>query len=132
MAERIIDTGIVTLTIISDEVVVVRARVGVSIDGDAADETHKIIAEAMAGDYAMIIDREADYSLLPVAVFNVLNRLPRLKVIAIVARRPTSVTIAAIDKALCKKPLQVFDNLAEAESWVKSQMALIQNGTSGV
>jgi len=83
---------------------------------------HEFIAKRLKCDYGIIVDRQADYSLLPVPVFQFLNAWAPLTAIAIVAHRPMSKTIAQIDKGLSRKPLAIFDNIDDAQLWLNAEM----------
>ncbi len=119
---KVIETPTLKMTFISDNIVLVNAHTGVTVDGPVTKSSHQLISESYSGDYGMIVDRAGDYSLSPVEVFQVLNDLPRLKAIAIVVHRDSTKAIAQIDKSLSKKPLQVFDNINNAQTWLNSHL----------
>lgn len=129
-ATRIIELEALTIAFIDDVTVLVRAKPEVTIDFDKAKETNELIQDSMPGDYGMIIDREADYSIMPVEVFGVLNKIEKLKAIAIVAHRNSSLTTAKIDKLLFKKQLDVFFSLTEAHRWIQETLDASTPSTS--
>lgn len=116
---KVIETAAATATILSDSIVLVRAKSGVEINLKNASRGDKLIEEAMPGDYGQIIDRAEDYSVAPVEVFQILNRNPKLKAIAIVAHRENSVKTAEIDKRLFKGETAVFSTVQDARSWLE-------------
>jgi len=81
---KYIDTDAVHMTILDDSVVLVEARHGVEISSVNARVANELIAREMPGNYGMIINRKEDYSIVPVDVYEVLNRMDRLKAIALV------------------------------------------------
>lgn len=114
-----IETEAATATILSNRIVLVRAKSGVEINGGNARRGNQLIADAMPGDYGQIIDRREDYSVAPVEVFPLLNANPKLKALAIVVHRESSLRTAEIDKRFFKKQLQVFTSLDEAKAWLE-------------
>jgi hypothetical protein len=116
---KTIETEQVTATILSDRIVLVRAKSGVEINWENARHGNRLIADAMPGDYGQIIDREEDYSVAPVEVFTILNANGKLKALAIVVHRESSLHTAEIDKRFSKKPLEVFTSVDQARAWLE-------------
>ncbi|MGI1679742.1 MAG: hypothetical protein K6L75_13460 [Cellvibrionaceae bacterium] len=126
-ARKVIESALMTTAFISDSIVLVRAKPEVNINRDQAAHANKLIEDSMPSDYGMIIDREADYSIMPVEVFDVLNKIEKLKAIAIVVHRDRSAKAANIDKLLFKGHLKVFFSLLEANEWLNQILELDDN-----
>jgi Fe2+ or Zn2+ uptake regulation protein len=73
----------------------------------------------MPGNYGMIIDRKADYSIVPVDVYNVLNSLEQLKAIAIVVHNKKSFFPLSAEQKLYQGKLEVFHTISEARQWIE-------------
>ncbi|MGH1470583.1 MAG: hypothetical protein ACRBCS_05280 [Cellvibrionaceae bacterium] len=123
-AAKVVDTKLMTISFISDSVVLVRAKPEVNIDKEQSSLVNKLIEDTMPNDYGMIIDREADYSIMPVEVFGILNKIKTLKAIAIVVHRDSSAKATAIDKLLFKGHLKVFFSIPEAYLWMNETLEL--------
>jgi len=115
---KVIETDVLIATHISDSIVIIRAKPHVHIDRNQAALSNQLIQDSMPGNYGMIIDREADYSIMPVEVFDVLNNIETLKAIAIVVHRDNSAVATNIDKLLSHVPLEVFFSVDEAKNWL--------------
>lgn len=115
-----IDLGAATGTVLNERVIVVRGKQGVEINRDTAGHILTLIDQIMPGEFGMILDRQADYSVAPVEVFELLNNTPRLKVVAIVAHRPATAGMAQIEQHLFNGRLEIFIALDLAEAWVNS------------
>ncbi len=122
---KVIETDILTATFHSDTVVTVRGKPHVHIDREKSAHSNQLIQDLMPGNYGMIIDREEDYSITPVEVFEILNNIEKLKAIAIVVHRNSSAKATNIDKLFSKIPLEVFFSVAEAKNWL-DQMPILQ------
>lgn len=120
---QVIETKEATATILSDRIVLVRATAGVEINWENARRGDRMIADAMPGDYGQIIDRENDYSVAPVEVFGILNANAKLKALAIVVHRESSLRTAEIDRRFFNKPLEVFTSVDEARAWLEGVLA---------
>lgn len=118
--QKTIETATATATILSDTLVLVRAKSGVEINQDNASRGDKLIEDAMPGDYGQIIDRTEDYSIAPVEVFQILNQNPKLKAIAIVVHRETSLQTAALGKRLFDGEFAVFTSIEQARQWLEN------------
>jgi hypothetical protein len=94
----------------------------VEINQDNARRGNQLIAEAVQGDCGQIIDRQQDYSI-PVEVFPILNANPRLRAIAVVVHRESSLRAAEIDRRFFNKPLAVFTSVAEARDWLEQALS---------
>ena len=76
----------------------------------------------MTGDYGMIIDRKADYSIVPVDVYHILNDIKNLKVIAIVVHKKLSFLPISIERKLFKGKLEVFQSIKQAHEWIHNEL----------
>jgi hypothetical protein len=120
-----LDLSDASIVLSNQHTAVVRVKAGTSVCHDMVRDIHTLIARHLGCDYGLIVDRAEDYSLLPVQVFQFLNHWAPVKVIAIVAHRTMSKTVAEIDKSLSRKPLQVFVSIDEAQTWIDQQLAPI-------
>jgi len=107
---------------IADNIVLVVAKEGVEINAINAIQSNHIIEEAMGCNYGMIIDRKNDYSIDPVNVYQLLNTIERLKVIALVLHKKSSMSLVSTEEHLFKGPLKAFTDLDAAIEWTKKQL----------
>lgn len=114
-----IDTPTSRISVVEDNVVLIRAREGVIIDGEQSRHANKLIADAVPGNYGIIIDRKEDYSIVPAEVYEILNSMDRLKAIAIVTHRDSSFTFALVEKPFYHGHFKVFSDMEEARAWIK-------------
>lgn len=119
---KYLNTDCMHISIIDDSSVLVEAMDGVEIDGKQAQYANNLIHEEMPGPYGMIIDRKSDYSIVPVAVYNILNSLENLKVIAIVIHGARTFLPIETEKRLFKGKLEVFRTIREAHEWVHATL----------
>lgn len=120
------DTATGIAAILNDRVALIRVRAGMEVGYDNGREVLHQIDDAMPADYGIIIDRAEDYSLDPVAVYQISNNLSRLKALAIVVYRDRSMLTAEIDKRLSRKDIAIFSTIDEAKTWIESKFAPVQ------
>ena len=108
---------------LNDHIVLVQMNEGTEVNREIALQGNKAIANAMPGDYGMIIDRQADYSLMPVEVFEVLNSISTLKAIAIVAHRQSTAEFIKFEKRMFKNSLELFVDIESAEAWIEQTLS---------
>lgn len=118
----IIETETIRAKKLSDNIILVEAKPEVAVNKDNASHANKLIQEAMGCNYGMIIDRKSDYSLDPVPVYQILNSIDTLKVIAIVLQQNASTSLLDMEKKLFNSPLEAFWNLDIAQAWVSEQL----------
>jgi len=117
-----IETDILFAEKLADNIVLVEAKYGVEINKEKSLNSNKILVEAMAGDYGMIVDRKLDYSIDPVSIYGLLNTIEPLKVIAIVLHKESSLSMIPTEKRLFKGPLEVFWNVEDAQVWMANAL----------
>jgi hypothetical protein len=117
-----IDTDFIHINILDEKTVLVEAMEGVDITFEKSRYANQLIEDAMPGNYGMIIDRKADYSIVPVDVYNVLNSLKRLKAIAIVVHNKMSYFPLSAEQKLYQGKLEVFQTVDEAYQWIKKTL----------
>ena len=115
---KYLDTDFIHISILDDKTVLVEAMEGVEIDLEKSKYANELIESEMPDDYGMIINRKADYSIVPVDVYNILNSLKKLKAIAIVVYKSRNFLPVETEKKLFKGKLEVFDSVQEAHQWV--------------
>ena len=120
---KYIDTDFIHISILDERTVLVEAIDGVEINLDKAKYANKLIENEMPGNYGMIINRKADYSIVPVDVYNILNSLRKLKAIALVVYSKRSFLPVKTEKNLFKEKLEVFDSVREAHEWVSQVLS---------
>lgn len=114
-----IDTDYVHITILDNKSVLVEAMEGVEIDSEKAGIANKLISDEMKTDYGMIINRKADYSIVPHQVYAVLNSIDNLKAIAIVVYKENFLPLASEQKFFNNK-LEAFETIQEAHKWLSN------------
>lgn len=113
-----IDTDFIHIDILDQKTVLVEAVEGVEIDLVKALHANEMIAREMPSDYGMIINRKADYSIVPLDVYNVLNGIPTLKAIAIVVHGKRNFLPINTEKKLFERDLEVFGSIEGARQWL--------------
>jgi hypothetical protein len=108
------------LTVLDDVTVLVEGLPDVEITAAHAQRDNDLIATLMKGDYGMIVDRKADYSIVPVQVYRILNGMPRLRAVAIVSHRPLTTLSAATERPLYKGHFMSFGDVESAHAWILS------------
>jgi len=117
-----INLGVAVATVINERVVILRGKPGVEINRQTASSVLTGVEQLVPGEFGLIIDRKADYSVAPVETFDVLNNTPRLKAVAMVTYRPTTTSLAQLDQRLYKGQLKIFNALDAAEAWINAFM----------
>lgn len=114
-----IETSSLKARILNDHVVLVQAKHGVEVTPKASKEIDQFIIDGTSGNYGIIIDRVEDHSVVPIDMFEVLNKIPTLYAIAIVVHKSSSMTAAEIDRMLFNRELEIFTSIEEAKAWVE-------------
>jgi len=127
-----IETDFIHISILDSRTVLVEAMEGVDINLEKSKYANQLIANEMPGNYGMIIDRKADYSIVPVDVYNVLNSFERLKAIAIVVHNKKSYFPVSAEQQLYKGKLKVFQTINQAHKWLKEILNDSERHDSGV
>ena len=117
-----IETDFIHISILDTKTVLVEAMEGVDINLEKSKYANQLISDEMPGDYGMIIDRKADYSIVPVDVYNVLNSFERLKAIAIVVHNKKSYFPVSAEQQLYKGKLEVFQTINQAHQWLEETL----------
>lgn len=86
-AVKKIETVFLRVIILDPVTAMVEAMPGVEVDSNKARQALDLIENAVSGSYGLIVNRKSDYSIVPIDVFNVLNRRDRLIAITIVLHR---------------------------------------------
>lgn len=117
-----IHTDFIHISILDTKTVLVEAMDGVNINLAKSIYANQLIANEMPGDYGMIIDRKADYSIVPVDVYNVLNSFERLKAIALVVHNKKSYFPVTAEKKLYQGKLEIFQTIIQAHKWLEETL----------
>ena len=119
---KYIDTDFIHISILDAKTVLVEAMYGVDIDLEKSRYANQLIANEMPANYGMIIDRKADYSIVPVDVYNVLNSFERLKAIALVVHNNKSYFPVSVEQKLYQGQLEVFQTINQAHRWIEKKL----------
>ena len=114
-----IDTDFIHITILDERTVLVEALDGVEINLEKSRLANNLIKERMGGNYGMIIYRKADYSIVPVDVYKVLNDIETLKAIAIVVPKARNFLPIQTEKTLFRGELEPFKTIKDACEWLE-------------
>lgn len=106
------------IQVLDNKTVLVEVVDGVEIDAIKARRANEMIARTMPGNYGMIINRKADYSIVPLDVYRVLNSISTLKAIAIVIHNGRNFLPIITEKKLFARELAVFDSIDSARQWL--------------
>ena len=115
---KYIDTDFIHICILDNTTVLVEAIDGVEIDSEKSRYANCLIESEMPGDYGMIIDRKADYSIVPLDVYRNLNNIKKLKAIALVVHNKTNFLPIDLEKRMYNGQLEVFQYIKEAHEWI--------------
>jgi len=117
---KYIETDFLHISIMDDRTALVEAVYGVEIDLEKSKYANELIEKEMPGDYGTIIDRKADYSIVPGPVYDVLNALEKLKAIAIVVHNKKNFLPESMEKSMYKEKLGMFNSIKKALEWMAS------------
>ena len=120
---KLIETDFVHINIINDKTVLVEAMEGVEINHEKSQQANDLIEKEMPGNYGMIINRKADYSIDPVPVYKILNQYKNLKAIAIVSPGKVNFLPIETEKFLYHGKLEIFQEINEAQDWISKNCA---------
>ena len=115
---KYIDTGFLHITILDDKTVLVAAINGIEIDDEKSKYTNDLIQSEMQGSYGMIVDRTADYSIVPADVYRNLNNNKKLKAIAVVVNNKINFLPIELEKKFYSNQLEVFKSIKDAYQWL--------------
>lgn len=115
---KYIETDFNHITVLDDAAVLIEAIEGVDIDFEKAKYANDLIENTMPDNYGLIIDRKADYSIVPVEVYKGLNNYKRLKAIAIVLHNKRNFLPVTTEQRLFNGQLEVFQTIKEAHEWL--------------
>jgi hypothetical protein len=120
MATNILKTEFAKFIFIDDQTVIAEAYDGVNIDGKKIRFAIDLIENNVPGDYALILNRKADYSVVPVEVYKFLASLERLKAIAIVRYKARDFLPENMEAILFEGNIKKFFSINEAHEWIKT------------
>ncbi|MDH5370327.1 MAG: hypothetical protein OEW99_13955 [Gammaproteobacteria bacterium] len=113
-----IETDFIHISILDNKTVLVEAMDEVEINLEKSKYANSLIENEMENNYGMIINRKADYSIVPIDVYNVLNEFKRLKAIAIVVHDKRNFLPIDTEKNLFNGELDVFYSIQQAHLWL--------------
>jgi len=117
---KILETDSINITILDDKMVQIDVHVdGVEIDKEKCKLAHALVANEMPGDYGVIINRKADYSIMPLDVYEVHNAHEHLKAIALVTYENRHSLPVATEQRLFNGELDEFDSIDKAREWIE-------------
>ena len=112
-----LDTDFIHISILDSQTVLVEAMDGVEIDLEKSKYANDLIENEMSNDYRMIINRKADYSIIPIDVYKILNGQKKLNSIAIVLNNKPNFLPMSTEKKLFKGKLEFFQTIKDAHEW---------------
>lgn len=110
------------LTVLDENTVVAEANHGVEIDGQKVRQSIALIEEEMPGDYGLILNRKADYSVVPLDVYKFFASRERLKAIAIVQYKSMEMLPGNMEQRLYGREIEKFTSIEQAHGWVKARL----------
>lgn len=120
MNKKIQETDFGKFTFLDEHVVVAEALEGVNIDGEKVANAVKMIEEEFPGDYAIILNRKSDYSVMPVEVYTFFNTLKRLRALAIVSYKTRDFLPEGMEKNIFERNIEKFHSVEVAHEWLKT------------
>ena len=115
---KYIDTDFVHISILDSKTILLEPLDGVEIDDEKSRYANKLIEDAMPGNYGMIIDRKSSYSISPIEVYNNLNKIKKLKAIAIVVHNKTNFLPITSEQRFYNGKLEAFEYIRDAHEWL--------------
>lgn len=121
-----IDAEIMQIHVLSPEVVFASASKGARIDLGNKQHVYRLtyayqsIENAMKHSYGMIIDRNSQYSILPIEAYNSFNDFKNLKAIALVIDKGRRFFPVEFEKDLYQGEIEIFETIDQARSWIES------------
>lgn len=117
---KIVEIEFGKFTFLDEATIVAEAHKGVNIDGKKVRHAIELIENEVPGSYVLILDRKADYSIMPVEVYKYFASLQRLKAIAIVTYKKRDFLPDDMEKKIFKSKIEKFSNVSEAHQWAKT------------
>ena len=117
---KTIDLDFGQFVFLDDHAVIAAANEGANIGPGHAQKAVEMIEEKLPGDYALILDRKADYSVMPLEVYRYFDSLKRLKAIAIVKYKDRDFLPNDMESLLYSGMIKKFDSIEDAHHWVKA------------
>lgn len=105
---------------LDDHTVVAEAYRSVNIDGQKAKSAIALIEQELPGDYVMVLDRKADYSVAPIEVYEFFASIKRLKALAIVNYRRRGFLPEDMERRIYGGQIENFTSIEDAHDWAKS------------
>jgi len=116
----ILDNYFIVINKLDEQTVLVEVKYGVDIDSEKSQLANDVIEENMSSDYGMIINRKAEYSIVPLDDYKILNRIENLKAIAIVKHNHPIGLPVKTEQKLFKGKLEEFTFIDDAKTWLNS------------
>lgn len=105
---------------LDDHTVVAQANEGVNIDGKKVQFAIDLIEKELPGDYALILDRKTDYSVVPVEVYKFFASREKLKAIAIVTYKERHILPENMEQRIFKGSVEKFTSINDAHEWLQT------------
>lgn len=131
MENKTIKADFAQFIFLDDSTVVARANDGVNIDGKKVQYAIDLIEKELPGDYAMILDRKADYSVMPVEVYKFFASREKLKAIAIVTYKGRDFLPDNMEQRIFENKIEKFSSINEAQEWIKGLFLEVESDHSG-
>lgn len=128
MTEKTIKSNFGQFIFLDDHTVVAEASYGVNIDASKVQYAIELIEKELLHDYAMILDRKADYSIMPIEVYEYFNSRERLKAIAIIEYKKQSVLSGNLEQRIFKGVIEKFVSKDDAHAWINELLKIKPKG----
>jgi hypothetical protein len=105
---------------LDNHAVVAEAKEGVNIDSKKVQRAIDIIEKELPGNYGLILDRKADYSIMPVEVYKYFASRKRLKALAIVKYADSEFLPDNMEQKIFKGNIEKFSSINAAHAWINN------------
>ena len=105
---------------LDEHTVVAAANEGVNIDSAKIQYAINLIEKELPGEYAIILDRKSDYSVVPVEVYTFFSNVKRLKALAIVRYAAREFLPHNMEQRIFKRKIEKFTSINDAHEWINN------------
>lgn len=123
MNSKIINIDFGQFNFLDERTVVATAHEGENIDAKKVHDGIALIEQTLPGNYALILNRKNDYSIVPVEVYKYFASLERLKAIAIVHYSNREFLPDNMEQRIFGRTIQKFKTVDDAHDWLNSSFA---------
>jgi len=120
MSEKVLKTDFAKFTFMDNHTVMAEANDGINIDANKVKVAIDLIEQELPGDYGLILNRNSDYSVTPIEVYQFFASIKRLKAIAIVRANGRDFLPNNLEKELFGNLVEKFTSIPSAHEWMKT------------